>query len=344
MAASAARWPTTSCRPWSRLLNRDAPPDHIVIETSGLALPKPLVRAFAWPEMRTRMTVDGVIAVVDGPAAAAGRFADDPAAVARQRAADPALDHDNPLAELFEDQLACADLVVLNKTDLIPTPDLAALRGAIELQLRPGVKLVRPCDGRVAPEVALGLAAAAEDDLASRPSAHDLETGHDHDDFESFVVTRGSVEDGDAFLRGSRRVGSHDMLRVKGFVDMPGRDRRQVVQAVGDRLQQYFDRAWHAGETRETRLVVIGLKGLDRSAISVSPRRIGRLNAPSRDATWDDCRWFGRGRSRPDPRRHRRAVERRHRDRAARGGAETAAGARSGGAELAARADPAARP
>src|SRR5215467_6412790 len=100
-----------------KLLSRPAPPDHIVIETSGLALPKPLVKAFSWPEVRTRVTVDGVIAVVDGPAAAAGRFADNPEAVAEQRAADESLDHESPLAELFEDQLACADLVILNKVD-----------------------------------------------------------------------------------------------------------------------------------------------------------------------------------------------------------------------------------
>ena len=103
----------------TRLLDRAAPPEHILIETSGLALPKPLVQAFAWPEIRTRTTVDGVLTVIDAAALAAGRFADDPAAVARQRAADPALAHDNPLEEVFGDQLACADLVILNKTDLI---------------------------------------------------------------------------------------------------------------------------------------------------------------------------------------------------------------------------------
>ena len=101
------------------LLDRALPPDHIVIETSGLALPKPLLKAFNWPGIAHRVTVDGVITVLDGPAVAAGRFADDPEAVARQRAADPGVEHDNPLAEVYEDQLACADLVVLNKTDLV---------------------------------------------------------------------------------------------------------------------------------------------------------------------------------------------------------------------------------
>ncbi len=254
-----------------RLLDRAAPPEHILIETSGLALPKPLVQAFAWPEIRARTTVDGVLVVIDGAAVAAGRFADDPDAVARQRAADPAVAHDNPLEEVFTDQLACADLVILNKTDLVGPARLPALAREIEARLRPGVKLVTAREGRVPPEVALGLAAAAEDDLAGRPSLHDLEAEHDHDDFESFVVTSGAVHDGEAFLSRLRAtIDLHDVLRVKGFVDRPGRDRRQVVQAVGSRLQHHFDRPWIAGETRETRLVVIGKKGLNRAAITAA--------------------------------------------------------------------------
>jgi cobalamin biosynthesis protein CobW len=175
----------------TRLLDRDGPPEHILIETSGLALPKPLVQAFAWPEIRTRTTVDGVLTVIDGAAVAAGLFAADPDAVARQCAADPALAHDNPLEEIFTDQLACADLVILNKTDLIAPERLTALCREVEAQLRPGVKLVTARQGRVPSQVALGLAAAAEDDLASRPSEHELEAGHDHDDFESFVGCKG---------------------------------------------------------------------------------------------------------------------------------------------------------
>ena len=255
----------------AQLLDRRAPPEHILIETSGLALPKPLVRAFAWPEIRTRTTVDGVLAVIDTAAVAAGLFAADPDAIARQRMADLALGHDNPLEEVFTDQLACADLIVLNKTDLVDPARLSTFSVEIEAQLRPGVKLVLTQQGRVPAEVALGLAAAAEDDLASRPSIHELEAEHDHDDFESFVVSRGPVVDGDAFLARLRAaIALQDVLRVKGFVDRPDRDRRQVVQAVGDRLQQHFDRPWRAGERRETRLVVIGRKGLDRAAITAA--------------------------------------------------------------------------
>jgi cobalamin biosynthesis protein CobW len=255
----------------TRLLDRSAPPEHILIETSGLALPKPLVQAFAWPEVRTRTTVDGVLAVIDASALAAGRFADDPAAIARQRIADPALAHDNPLEEVFGDQLACADLVILNKTDLISAETLSGLRRDIETRLRPGVKLVAVRDAAIAPEIVLGLAASAEDDLTARPSMHDAAAAHDHDDFESFVVTLGAVADTTAFLvRLRAAISEHDVLRVKGFADVPGRDRRQVVQAVGDRIQHYFDRPWRPGEARATRLVVIGEKGLDQVAITAA--------------------------------------------------------------------------
>jgi cobalamin biosynthesis protein CobW len=255
----------------TRLLDRPVPPEHILIETSGLALPKPLVQAFAWPEIRPRSTVDGVLTVIDAAALAAGRFADDLAAVARQRAADPALAHHNPLEEVFGDQLASADLVILNKTDLVASDTLARLRSDIKTRLRPGVKVVAVGDAAVPPNVALGLGAAAEDDLAGRPSLHDAADAHDHDDFASFVVTLGPIPDGNSFLARLRAaISMHGVLRVKGFINVPGRDRRQVVQAVGDRVQHYFDRPWQAGEARANRLVVIGERGLDRTAITAA--------------------------------------------------------------------------
>jgi len=253
------------------LLGRREPPEHIVIETSGLALPKPLVQAFAWPEVKARVTVDGVVAVIDAAAVATGRFADDPAALAAQRQADPTVDHDNPLEEVFGDQLACADLVVLNKSDLLDEPAIDATEAALRRRLRPAVKLLRAAHGAVATDVLLGLAAAAEDDLAARPSQHDIASGHDHDDFESFVVARGPVADPARFVAALGAViSAHDILRLKGFLDVPGKEFRQVVQGVGARLQHYFDRPWGEREPRSTRLVVIGRKGLDRAAIAAA--------------------------------------------------------------------------
>jgi cobalamin biosynthesis protein CobW len=254
-----------------KLLDRADPPEHIIIETSGLALPKPLVKAFQWPAIRARATVDGVIALIDADAVAAGRFATDEAALALARAADPSLDHDSPLEELYEDQLACADLVILNKADLIGDDALAAVERDIHGETRPGVRVIRASHGAVDIGVLLGLGAGAEDDVDARVSHHDTEEGHDHDDFDSFVIAGGEVLDTAALIAAiGSAIEAHDILRVKGFVAVAGKPARLLVQAVGPRIQHHFDRAWKADEPRRTQLVVIGQKGLDRSAIEAA--------------------------------------------------------------------------
>ena len=254
-----------------KILDRNDPPDHIVIETSGLALPKPLVQAFGWPEVRTRVTVDGVVAVLDGPAVADGRFADDPDRVDEMRADDDELDHESPLHELYEDQLACADLVLLNKTDLMDDDAVEAVATEVGSRLRDSVRMVKTANGAIDPGVLLGIEAAAEDDLSARPSHHDAEDHHDHDDFESFEVAISEIGSPDALInRLQAAIAEHDILRVKGFVHVPGKNMRLIIQGVGARLQQHFDRPWEDGEPRETRLVVIGLSGLDKVAIAAA--------------------------------------------------------------------------
>ena len=251
------------------ILARSPAPEHIIIETSGLALPKPLVQAFAWPEVRAQVTVDGVLVVVDAVAVLAGRFATDPAALAKQRAADPALSHDeSPLEELFEEQLLCADLVLVNKADQIGAHDLHQIEAAIRPHLRPSVRLLWTNHGSVDPVVALGMGIGAEDDLENRPSHHDGGEEHGHDDFESFVIGVPPVADPahiETRLREAAR--RFDILRIKGFLAVTGKPLRQVVQAVGERVERYYDRPWRTGEEQHGSLVVIGLRGLDPAAI-----------------------------------------------------------------------------
>ena len=254
------------------LIDRPEPPQHILIETSGLALPKPLIKAFDWPSIRSRLTVDGVIAVVDAPAVASGRFASDPEAVARQRQEDPSIDHDNPLAEVYEDQLMAADLIVLNKTDLIDAFTSEALKAQVAAIVPRAVKVVMAREGRVDASILLGLAAAAEDDLPARPSHHDaLDGQHEHDDFESFVVALPEIDDTDALLARLKMVAdTHDVLRIKGFAAVAGKPLRLAVQGVGHRFRSSFDRPWSEREKRQGHIVVIGETGLDRAAIEAA--------------------------------------------------------------------------
>lgn len=250
------------------ILERREPVDHIVIETSGLALPKPLVKAFTWPAVRNAVTVDGVIAVVDAEATAAGLFASDPAAVDAARAADPSLDHESPLEELFEEQVGCADMVVMNKCDRIDGAARERARATIEAHIRPGVGIVEASHGALDPMVLLGLDSTAEDDLESRHSHHDDSGEHDHDDFESFVVTMPPVSSA-AIVEGRIKeiAACHGVLRVKGFVAIEGKPMRLAVQAVGGRVESYFDRPWPKEPASRGGLVVIGLRGLDEAAI-----------------------------------------------------------------------------
>jgi cobalamin biosynthesis protein CobW len=166
----------------------------------GPRLAQAIGQAFNWPEIASRVTVDGVVAVVDGAAVAAGRFADDPAALARQRAEDHSLDHDNPLEEVFEDQLLCADLVMLNKADLMSDAERRDVTSEIGKTLPRVVKVVETQNGKVSVDVLLGLGAKAESDLANRPSHHDADGEHDHDDFDTFIVDLPSFDSPQALV------------------------------------------------------------------------------------------------------------------------------------------------
>ena len=240
------------------LLKLEPRPDHILIETSGLALPKPLLKAFDWPEIRTRITVDGVIALADAEAVAAGRFAPDLAAVDAQRAADPSIDHETPLSEVFEDQLACADLVLLTKADLAGEAGVAAARAVIAAEAPRPMPVIELTDGVIDPAVILGLGAAAEDDLAARPSHHDGEDDHEHDDFNSVVIEMPEISDPeDLASRIQTLAREQNILRVKGYAAVAGKPMRLLVQAVGGRVRSQYDRLWRPDEARGTRLVVI---------------------------------------------------------------------------------------
>ncbi|MBH9399251.1 cobalamin biosynthesis protein CobW [Pseudomonas aeruginosa] len=243
--------------------------DQILIETSGLALPKPLVQAFQWPEIRNACTVDAVITVVDSPAVAAGTFAAHPEQVDQQRRQDPNLDHESPLHELFEDQLASADLVILNKADQLDAEALARVRAEIAGELPAAVKIVEASRGELPLSVLLGLNAAAELPIARRPTHHDHEghEDHDHDEFDSFHVDLPEVEEAALLEALGELVERHDILRIKGFAAIPGKPMRLLVQGVGKRFDRHFDRQWLAGENRRSRLVVIGQE-LDQAAIA----------------------------------------------------------------------------
>ncbi|MEG1279439.1 MAG: cobalamin biosynthesis protein CobW [Comamonas sp.] len=251
------------------LAERRADIDVLLIETSGLALPKPLVQAFQWPEIASVFTVDSVVTVVDTPAAAAGQFAHDPHAVDEQRQADPNLDHEASLHELFEDQLSAADLVVLSKADLVSPEELAQVRALVSEEVPAEVKMVEAVQGQVPLSVLLGQQRAAEAHIDARHSNHDHDEDHEHDAFDSLFIDLGAVDRERLMQALQGIVQQHAVLRVKGFAALPGKKMRLLVQGVGRRFDAYFDRAWREDEAQTTRLVFIG-KRLDAAVLRMA--------------------------------------------------------------------------
>ena len=251
-----------------KLLSRRDRPDQIIIETSGLALPKPLIKAFQWPEIRSQTTVDGVITVVDGPAVNAGLFAEEPDLIRLQREADPSLDHENPLEEVFSDQLACADMVIVSKADLLDEKNLIEVLRHINKKSRTPVEAIPVINGNLDPQIILGVGAAVEDEVDARPSCHDGEEEHEHDDFDTFTVNISSSDlPADIVDRVKLALAEEGVLRIKGITEINNKDARLVVQGVGDRVDFYYDRPWHNGERRRSQLVVIGLKDFDFTTV-----------------------------------------------------------------------------
>lgn len=248
-----------------KLLAMQPPIDHILIETSGLAIPKPLVQAFNWPSIKGRATVDAVLTVVDGTALADGRVGFD--AFRISRTSDD--NHDDPVSEVLADQVACADMIILSKSDLLTE----AMRNRVEQNLRQSKRaaagIVHASEGKLNPEILLGLLRGSETDIDNRQSHHDDAGDHEHDDFESFSLDVTMIKSPDELARRAQHAAEEaGVLRIKGYVVVEGKPMRLAFQAVGPRVRWYYDGPWPTNLARKSQLVVIGKKELNRELIS----------------------------------------------------------------------------
>ncbi|WCC43254.1 cobalamin biosynthesis protein CobW [Tenacibaculum finnmarkense] len=246
-----------------QLLERKDEIDHIVIETSGLSMPKPLVKAVNWPDLKPHITIDAVITVVDAVGIATGEICDRER-VQAQRLADDSLDHETPIEELFLDQLVCADLVLVSKRDLVDDEKFEEIEKLISAKARPNIKIIPVENGELDNTLLLGIEASAEDDVDNRHSIHEEhhKSGNHHhhnDDIKTVLLEYSETSDIKAFVKDLKKlVEDHEIYRIKGFVNIPNKPMRMVLQGVGARFDYYFERPWGANEERKTSIVVIG--------------------------------------------------------------------------------------
>lgn len=258
----------------TRLIAQTPQPDHILIETSGLALPDPLIQAFNWPEVRTRINLDGVIVIVDGAAISDGQFVGDINAIKRQQQTDLSIDHEDPIQDLFENQISAADMIILNKTDLMTNDQRKNVSSVLANKMGSTVQIV-PCEnGQINIDVLLGVKTDQSEN--SHKSKNDLlhddndhhHDDHSHDEFENIhFILSGRQNRQTLLARLERVILEHRILRIKGFISEPDKELRLVVQAAGQRLNSYYDRPWSQGEDRQSELILIGRSGLNKEAI-----------------------------------------------------------------------------
>ena len=242
-------------------------PEHILIETSGLALPKPLLKAFEWPEIRSRLTVDSVLAVVDAEAVVNGIFAPQMSNELEEKQNQTYVEHETPLSEVFEDQINCSDVVLLTKPDLVK--NISDARNIIIKEMERNVPILEVQNGDIGADVILGVNAAAETDLDNRRSHHDGFDDHEHDDFDTFSISVPKILDIEKFkIVLETLIRENDILRIKGFLRVESKPLNLLVQGVGKRLSVNFTDTKIPVENTGN-LVFIGEKGrIDQDVIS----------------------------------------------------------------------------
>jgi cobalamin biosynthesis protein CobW len=297
------------------LLERADQLDGIVVETSGLALPEPLVQAFRWPEIRTRTRVTGVVTVVDGEALAQGHVVGDPAAIEAQRLADPSLDHLSAIEELFDDQLVAADLVLISRADCLQAEQIAALQGQLAAKLRPGVTVIPMARGQVPAALLLGLDRDQGDaghgdhghgehdhhdhdhphgdnhdhDVHGHHPDHDhpVDQDHDHDHHGHHDHSHVAMQSVALRLEGPvdrqaleillrNQIDRQNFLRLKGRAWLAGKAQPLQIQAVGPRLECWFDPKAAAADQEHPpglELVALGLQ-VDGAALEQELRAL----------------------------------------------------------------------
>ena len=280
----------------SQLRKRKGEIDHVLIETSGLALPTPVMRALAWPEVRNDFQLDAVLAVVDTPQLLAGNLEKGQPIPGAAGAGIP--EHVNSVDVILNQQLENADVVVLNKIDELEEEQLLKAEDIVREKAAKVRFLELAYHAELDTRLCMGLSLHDEPEVFEPDDDHDHHHGpvhsapldvdrplvdqhqfdghahtgltshehgehshlhfHEHDPgWQSFVLHSSQPQDPEKLKTAVKEVSvDQPVLRAKGFASIEGKNHRLVVQAVRNRVQAYFEEA-HSHD-RESQLVFIG--------------------------------------------------------------------------------------
>ncbi len=249
-------------------------PSNVVIEAPGQALPKPLVQAFTWPDVRNAMLVDSVVAVFDAAAVADGVYVPDELQDSSNEPAE--VTDESPRFERFRELVSSADIIVVNKTDTVSQDELVQVDEIMRRYMQPGVRIIHTQRGEVDPMIAMGVGTNAEHESVVEAFRRKEEEPDDGAGFESFIVEVEAVPNPEVLASRLRELAIQEpVYRVKGFIAIQGKFLKCLVQSVGQRVDSYYGQQWLDHEGRIGRLVVVGERGLSKEGVRaiINPKR-----------------------------------------------------------------------
>tara|TARA_Y100001968_G_C19435954_1_gene759707 strand:- start:2181 stop:3245 length:1065 start_codon:yes stop_codon:yes gene_type:complete len=252
-----------------QLISRSNQLDGIVIETSGLALPQPLIQALKWPSIRSKLYVNGLVTIVDGEALSMGSPVGDILALEKQRLSDKSLDHLTPIEELFSNQLECADLVLITRSDIISESQIDSIKKELIEQLNEGTPILPIANGAIDPNLLFSLNSntICLPDLMINSDKKNDHTHHHHLKVESQVlrlnISLGKEEIEKILLESAR---DYKIIRLKGRCWIKNRALPLQLQMVGNRLNSWFEDVPESSWKPESTGLEIVVLSLDNNA------------------------------------------------------------------------------
>ena len=221
------------------LLKTNIDLDAIIIETSGLALPIPLLKALSWPEIRTSIYLDLVVVTVNGESMINGSPINDLFLINTQYKDTKKIDHFSSIEELFKEQLEVSDIVIVSRSDLISEKQFNLIKKDLQRKVKPNIPIIQSFNG----ETNLGF--IFDSSIKKNNHRESITDEHDHSHamiFSDFIQTDYFLEKDQFEFEMSQILENLNILRIKGRVWVPQKTLPLQVQIVGRKINTWYEK------------------------------------------------------------------------------------------------------
>ncbi len=254
------------------LLEFNPPIESIIIETSGLALPIPLIQALNWPEIRSSIYLDVVVGIVNGESMLNGSPINDLNKITKQYNDTDKIDHNASIEELFEEQLEVSDMVLVSRSDILNDDQFDFVKNKIKGSLNSFVPVLKSKNGKI------DLNYLFDFNFKKETYKEFLNEEHDHNHVElvsDSIKLNYFLEKNDFEKEMSKILDELNILRIKGRIWIPNKLLPLQIQIVGKKINTWFEEApvhcWRPKDNAGLELVIISF---DEKSIKILNKKI----------------------------------------------------------------------